>query len=54
MNVPQWLEFFLLHESQQFYKIFRLAGNFWSNGSVHHGNVINMPIAGAQVDEMAG
>ncbi len=54
MNICQWLEFFLLHESQQFYKIFKLAGNFWSNSSIHHGNVISMPMAGSQVDEMAG
>ena len=54
MNVCQWLEFFLLHESQQFYKIFKLAGNFWSNSSIHRGNVISMPMAGTQIDEMAG
>ncbi len=54
MNICQWVEFFLLHESHQFYKIFKQAGNFWSNGSVHYGNVISMPMAGTQVDEMAG
>lgn len=53
MNLCQWLEFFLLHESHQFYKIFRIAGNFWSNESIHHGNVISMPL-GKQIDEMAG
>ncbi len=54
MNICQWMEFFLLHESNQFYKIFKLAGNFWSNNSLHHGNVISMPMASKQVDEMAG
>lgn len=54
MNICQWLEFFLLHESQQFYKIFKLAGSFWSNSSIHHGNVISMPISDTQMDEMAG
>ena len=54
MNICQWIEFFLLHESHQFYKIFKLAGNFWSNSSIHHGNVISMPVAGNQMDEMAG
>lgn len=54
MNVCQWVEFFLLHESHQFYKIFKLAGNFWSNSSAHHGNVISMPMPGNQADEMAG
>lgn len=54
MNIHQWLEFFLLHESHQFYKIFKLAGNFWSNSSMHLGNVISLPMAGKQLDEMAG
>jgi hypothetical protein len=54
MNVCQWVEFFLLHESNQFYKIFKLAGNFWSNSSAHHGNVISMPMAIKQADELAG
>ena len=42
MNISQWIEFFLLHESNQFYKIFKLASNFWNNESLHHGNVINL------------
>ena len=54
MSICQWVEFFLLHESNQFYKIFKLAGNFWSNNSIHHRNVISMPMAGNQMDEMAG
>jgi len=54
MNICQWLEFFLLHESHQFYKIFKMAGNFWSNGSLHHGNVITMPMMNKEADEMAG
>ncbi len=54
MNLCQWLEFFLLHESNQLYKIFKLAGQFWSNSSVQHGNVISMPRSDKQVDELAG
>lgn len=54
MNICQWLEFFLLHESSQFYKIFKLAGSFWANGSMHHGNVISLPRLQNQVDELAG
>ncbi len=54
MNICQWLEFFLLHESNQFYKIFKLAGNFWSNDSLHLGNVISMPLQSKQIDEMVG
>lgn len=54
MNLSQWLEFFLLHESNQFYKIFKQAGQFWSNASIHHGNVIAMPLLGARRDGMAG
>ena len=54
MNVCQWLEFFLLHESNQFYKIFKLASNFWNSDSLHLGNVISMPLQSKQIDEMVG
>ena len=54
MNVCQWLEFFLLHETLQYYKIFKMTSNFWSNESLHHGNVISMPMAGSKIDEMVG
>lgn len=52
MNICQWLEFFLLHESKHFYTIFKLSGSFWSNESSHMGNVISMPLN--QMDELAG
>lgn len=54
MNICQWLEFFLLHESAQFYKIFKLAGNFWNTGNMIHGNVISMPMLSKQMDELVG
>jgi DinB superfamily len=53
MNLCQWLEFFLLHESNQLYKIFRLATSFWSNAYIDQGNVITMPLNYA-FDERAG
>lgn len=53
MNIRQWMEFFLLHESNQFYKIFRLSGNFWSQESILQGNVISLPRASSQIDELA-
>lgn len=54
MNICQWLEFFLLHESAQFYKIFKLSNNFWNTGNVSHGNVISMPLLSKQMDELVG
>lgn len=54
MNICQWLEFFLLHESSQFYKIFKLSGKFWSDGNIHLGNVVSMPHATDQMNELAG
>ena len=53
MNLVQWIEFFLLHESAQLYKIFRIAGSFWTSNSLQHNNIISMPIA-YNMDEMAG
>lgn len=55
MDLCQWVEFFLLHESNQLYKIFRLAGSFWSADSPVYGSkVINLPRMQSQVDELAG
>jgi hypothetical protein len=54
MNVCQWIEFFLLHESNQFYKIFKQAGIFWSHGHAHDGNVISMPLPWKEMDDMVG
>ena len=53
MNLCQWLEFFLLHESNQLFKIFKSAGCFWSFG-MNQDNVISMPRMQSQMDEMAG
>lgn len=55
MDVCQWVEFFLLHESNQLYKIFKLAGTFWSvNNAAFADNVIRLPGLQSQVDELAG
>ena len=54
MNLVQWLEFFLLHESNQLFKIFKAAGNFWTLGNQNQDNVINLPRLQSQVDELAG
>jgi len=53
MNICQWLEFFLLHESKHFYTIFKLSGSFWAYDNIHLDNVINMPVMN-QLDELAG
>lgn len=53
MNLGQWLEFFLLHESNQLFKIFKTAGNFWSFG-INEDNIISLPRLHSQVDELAG
>ena len=53
MNLCQWLEFFLLHESNQLFKIFKTAGSFWSFG-INQDNVISMPRLQNQNDELAG
>lgn len=54
LNLTQWIEFFLLHESNQLFKIFKAAGSFWSTGNVGRDNVINMPGIETKVDELAG
>src|SRR6476661_1823696 len=52
MTVAQWVEFFLLHESNQLYKIFKMAGNFWSTENISYGNVISLPaMNNNQIDE---
>lgn len=53
MNLCQWVEFFLLHESNQLFKIFKTAGSFWSFG-INQDNIISMPRVPNQVDELAG
>ncbi|WP_026898533.1 DinB family protein [Daejeonella oryzae] len=54
MNLTQWIEFFLLHESNQLFKIFKSAGSFWSFGNQYQDKVINLPRYQSQVDELAG
>jgi len=53
MNLCQWVEFFLLHESNQLFKIFKTAGNFWSFGN-NQDNIISLPRLQNQIDELAG
>ena len=53
MNVSQWLEFFLLHESNQLYKIFKLAGSFWSSDKAQDSHIISLPRLRNQIDELA-
>jgi hypothetical protein len=33
MNLCQWIEFFVLHESNHLFKIFKLSSKFWQTGS---------------------
>lgn len=53
MSLCQWVEFFLLHESNQLFKIFKTAGSFWSFG-MDQDNIITMPRMQTQMDELAG
>ena len=53
MNLVQWIEFFLLHESNQLFKIFKAAGNFWSLGNQKYDNIINLPRSKSHIDELA-
>ena len=53
MTLAQWMEFFLLHESNQLSKIFKAAGNFWSFGASHD-KILGITRLSSQVDELAG
>ena len=53
MSLSQWIEFFLLHESNQLFKIFKTAGSFWSFG-INQDNIISMPRLQQPMDELAG
>ena len=53
MNVNQWIEFFLLHESSQLFKIFKMAGSFWSMELGKNNNVIYLPRLSEYIDELA-
>ncbi|MGV3509464.1 MAG: DinB family protein [Sphingobacteriaceae bacterium] len=53
MNISQWIEFFLLHESNQLFRIFKLAGSFWSAELGQQSNVIYLPRLSNYIDELA-
>ena len=53
MNMNQWIEFFLLHESNQLFKIFKMAGSFWSMELGKNNNVIYLPRLSDFIDELA-
>ena len=53
MNISQWVEFFLLHESNQLFRIFKLAGGFWSAELGQQSNVIYLPRLSNYIDELA-
>ena len=53
MNINQWVEFFLLHESNQLFRIFKLAGSFWSAELGQQSNVIYLPRLSNYIDELA-
>lgn len=53
MTISQWVEFFLLHESNQLFKIFKLAGSFWSMEVEKHSNIIYLPRLSNYIDELA-
>jgi hypothetical protein len=53
MNISQWIEFFLLHESNQLFRVFKLAGSFWSAELGQQSNVIYLPRLSNYIDELA-
>ena len=53
MNISQWIEFFLLHESNQLFRIFKLAGSFWTTELGQQSNVIYLPRLSNYIDELA-
>ncbi|MEJ6981510.1 DinB family protein [Pedobacter sp. P351] len=53
MNITQWIEFFLLHESNQLFRIFKLAGSFWSAELGQQSNIIYLPRLADYIDELA-
>lgn len=52
MNLSQWLELFLLHETTQLFKIFKMAGRL-SSSELKQDNVIQMPWLQQKIDEIA-
>ncbi|WP_423145937.1 DinB family protein [Rubrolithibacter danxiaensis] len=54
MTLGQWIEFFLLHESNQLFRIFKLAGTFWTLELNNQKNIIYLPRLSNYIDELAG
>jgi hypothetical protein len=54
MDIRQWLEFFLLHESNHLFRIFKQSSQFWSTEHELVDGVIHLPRLSYQVDELAG
>ena len=52
MNLNQWLEFFLLHEMMQLFKIFKLSERFQTS-EITPDHVIPMPWLQERMDEIA-
>ena len=53
MNISQWIEFFLLHESNHLFRVFKLAGSFWTTEIGQKNNVIYLPRLSNYIDELA-
>jgi len=53
MTISQWSEFFLLHESTQLFKIFKMSGSFWSTEMTRNNNIIYLPRLSNYIDELA-
>ena len=54
MDVSHWLQFFLLHESSQLFRVFKMSCSFWTMQMQEEGNVIHLPRINHQVTELAG
>ena len=52
MNIPQWLDFFLLHESLQHFKIFKLTRRFW-NEEMKSGQLTRIVTLESKIEEIA-
>ena len=52
MNLHQWLDFFLLHESLQLFKIFKLSRRFWSE-EMSQDNISKMLSMQGKMEEIA-
>lgn len=54
MNINQWLEFFLLHESNQLSNIFKMSKDFWAIDHSNFNSVLALPNYQSQFDETGG